>query len=117
MSLDDNLLAVTGDGDDIAEGASAAIDLDVLSEELLEGGEVNDLVISVGNGADDELLAFDLLLLLGLLYGQTVSNCLLLHGQNPKKGSRAAKHCCRDRAHIRRGPFLMMSSGTVFGWA
>jgi hypothetical protein len=39
----------------------------VLNEELLEGGNINNLVLGVGNNADDELLSNLLLLLGGLL--------------------------------------------------
>ena len=44
------------DGDGIAEVADAAVDLDLVLQELLEGGRVEDLVAGGLRGVDDELL-------------------------------------------------------------
>lgn len=50
-------LAVTGLGDDdlVAEVADTALDLDAVMEELLEGGNIEDLITSRLGGVDDEL--------------------------------------------------------------
>jgi hypothetical protein len=63
-------LAITllGDLDDLAEVTGAALDLDAVVEELLEGLDVEDLVVDGLAAVDDELLRH----LLGLLAG-----CLL----------------------------------------
>jgi len=52
-------LAVTGLGDldGLAKVANAALNLDLLIEELLEGGDVEDLVAGGLRSVDDELLA------------------------------------------------------------
>ena len=71
----DNLdlaLALLGDGDGVPEVSSAALDLDAVVEELLEGLDVEDLVVHRLRAVDDELLGD----LLGLLAGGTGS---LLH--------------------------------------
>ena len=54
---DDLDLAVTllGDLDGVAEIADTAINLDLLVQKLLEGGDVEDLVASRLGGVDDEL--------------------------------------------------------------
>lgn len=43
------------DGDGVAEVADTAVDLDLVLEELLEGGRVEDLVAGGLGGVDDEL--------------------------------------------------------------
>lgn len=50
-------LAVAGLGDDdvITEIADTALDLDAVMQELLEGGDVEDLVACRLGGVDDEL--------------------------------------------------------------
>lgn len=50
-------LAVTllGDLDLVAEVANAALNLDLLVQELLEGGDIEDLVSGRLGGVDDEL--------------------------------------------------------------
>lgn len=50
-------LAVTllGDGDGLAEVAGAALDLDLLVQELLEGGDIEDLVGGGLRSVDNEL--------------------------------------------------------------
>ena len=56
--MGDNLdlaLRDLGDLDVVAEVADAAVDLDLLVQELLEGGGVEDLVASGLLGVDDEL--------------------------------------------------------------
>jgi len=71
----DNLnLSITrlGDLDGLAEVSGAALDLDAVVEELLEGLDVEDLVVDRLRAVDDELLGD----LLGLLAGGTGS---LLH--------------------------------------
>lgn len=61
-----NLLTTDlGDGDVVAKVTSAALDLDALVQELLKGGNVEDLVVDGLRSVDDELLG-DLLTLLGL---------------------------------------------------
>lgn len=70
MGNDLNLaLASLLDDDVVAEVADAAIDLDLVLQELLEGGGVEDLVASGLLSVDDELLGGGLALggLLGLL--------------------------------------------------
>lgn len=52
----DLAIAGLGDLDDLAELAGAAVDLDLLVEELLEGRDVEDLVARGLGGIDDELL-------------------------------------------------------------
>lgn len=54
---DDLDLAVTnlGDLDGLAQVADAALDLDLLVQELLEGGDIEDLVAGGLRGVDDEL--------------------------------------------------------------
>jgi hypothetical protein len=51
----DLALASLGDDDGVAKVANAAIDLDLVLEELLEGGGVEDLVASGLLSVDDEL--------------------------------------------------------------
>lgn len=55
---DDLDLALAGLGDDdlVAEVADAALNLDAVVEELLEGGDVEDLVAHGLRSVDDELL-------------------------------------------------------------
>lgn len=55
---DDLDLALAGLGDDdlVAEVADAALNLDAVVEELLEGGDVEDLVAHGLGSVDDELL-------------------------------------------------------------
>lgn len=59
-------LAVGGGGDldDLAEVAGATLDLDLLVQELLEGGDIEDLVGGRSRSVDNELLG-DLRALLG----------------------------------------------------
>lgn len=54
---DDLDLAVTdlGDLDGLAQVADTALDLDLLVQELLEGGDIEDLVAGGLRGVDDEL--------------------------------------------------------------
>lgn len=54
---DDLDLAVTdlGDLDGLAQVADAALDLDLLVQELLESGDIEDLVAGGLRGVDDEL--------------------------------------------------------------
>jgi len=58
----DLAIALLGDDDVVAEVVGAALDLDAVLEELLEGGDVEDLVVGGLRSVDDELLG----LLLGL---------------------------------------------------
>lgn len=51
----DLAIADLGDLDDIAEVADAAVDLDLVLQKLLEGGDVEDLVGGGLRGVDDEL--------------------------------------------------------------
>ena len=57
--MSDNLdLAIgVGDLDDVAKVAGAALNLDALVQELLEGEDIEDLVASGLLSVDDELLA------------------------------------------------------------
>ncbi len=48
-------VALLGDLHDVAEVADAAVDLDLVVQELLEGGDVEDLVACGLRGIDDEL--------------------------------------------------------------
>jgi hypothetical protein len=65
----DLALTLLGDLDDIAEVADTAIDLDLVLEELLEGGDIEDLVRRRLRGVDDELLGdLWLLALRGFLF-------------------------------------------------
>ena len=50
-------LAITGLGDDdlVTEVTNTALDLDTVVDELLEGGDIEDLVASRLGGVDDEL--------------------------------------------------------------
>lgn len=48
-------IADLGDLNGLAEVANAAVDLDLVLEELLEGGDVEDLVAGGLRGVDDEL--------------------------------------------------------------
>lgn len=51
----DLALALLGDLDRVAEVADAVVDLDLVVQELLEGGDVEDLVRRGLGGVDDEL--------------------------------------------------------------
>lgn len=51
----DLAIALLGDGDGVAQVVGAALDLDALLEELLEGGDVEDLVARGLRSVDDEL--------------------------------------------------------------
>lgn len=71
---DDLDLALTdlGDGNDITKVSGAAVNLDLVLEELLESGDVEDLVRRWLGSVDDELLGdLGLLALGGLLYTKT----------------------------------------------
>ena len=61
--MGDNLdlaIAGLGDLDGLAEVAGAAVDLDALVEELLEGRDVEDLVARGLRSVDDELFGVSL---------------------------------------------------------
>jgi hypothetical protein len=65
----DLALALLGDLDGVAEVSDAAVYLDLVLEELLEGGDVEDLVGRRLGRVDDELLGhLGLLALCGFLY-------------------------------------------------
>lgn len=56
--MSDNLdlaIALLADDNGVSQVSSAAVDLDAVVEELLEGREIEDLVIDGGGGVDDEL--------------------------------------------------------------
>lgn len=56
----DNLdlaLALLADDNGLAQVSGAAVNLDAVVEELLEGGEIEDLVVDWGRAVDDELCA------------------------------------------------------------
>lgn len=58
--MSDNLnlaIARLGDLDIVAEVSDAALDLDAVVQELLKGGDVEDLVAGRLRGVDDELLS------------------------------------------------------------
>lgn len=63
-----------GDDNGVAELANATVDLDLLVQELLEGRDVEDLVVNGLRGVDDELLGrlAGLASLLGLRGGHFV---------------------------------------------
>lgn len=68
LGVCDNLdlsLALLGDLDGITEVSNTAVDLDLVLEELLEGGDVEDLVACGLRSVDDELLSNLGLLALG----------------------------------------------------
>lgn len=71
---DDLDLAVTdlGDLDGLAEVADAALNLDLLVQELLEGGDIEDLVARGLRGVDDELKT----------KGGPISDCTKPRGNN-----------------------------------
>lgn len=75
LLVSDNLdLALTdlGDGNNVTKVSGAAVNLDLVLEELLEGGDVEDLVRRWLGSVDDELLGdLGLLALGGLLYTKT----------------------------------------------
>lgn len=52
----DLALALLGDLDGLAQVADAALNLDLLVQELLEGRDIEDLVAGGLRGVDDELL-------------------------------------------------------------
>jgi hypothetical protein len=65
----DLALTLLGDLDDVAEVSGAAVNLDLVLEELLEGRDVEDLVRRRLGGVDDKLLGdLGLLALRGFLY-------------------------------------------------
>jgi len=71
-------LSVTnlGDLDDVTEVTGAAVNLDLVLEELLEGGNVEDLVAGWLAGVDDELLGdLGLLALGGFLHNYLLAYC------------------------------------------
>jgi ribosomal RNA-processing protein 12 len=58
LGVGDNgdLVAVARHLNGVAEVASAALDLDALDKELLKGSDIDDVVLLVGSGVNDELL-------------------------------------------------------------
>jgi riboflavin biosynthesis pyrimidine reductase len=57
--VSDNLnlaIALLADDNGVSQVSSATVDLDAVVEELLEGREIEDLVIDGGGGVDDELI-------------------------------------------------------------
>jgi hypothetical protein len=57
----DNLnlaVALLADLNGVAEVSGAAIDLDAVVEKLLEGGEIEDLIVDRLGGVDHELFSF-----------------------------------------------------------
>lgn len=51
----DLAVALLGDDDVVTEVVGAALDLDAVLEELLEGGDIEDLVVGGLRSVDDEL--------------------------------------------------------------
>lgn len=82
---DGDLVLLAGDGDGAAEHSSLAIDLDAVVKELLEGGDVHDLVLDGLPAVDGEGLG----LLLALGAGGT--GCLLGHGSRHGGSLRAKR--------------------------
>lgn len=79
MSNDLNLaIGDLGDDNGVAELTNATVDLDLLVQELLEGRDVEDLVVNGLRGVDDELKP-----------GKQVSSCALRF----VNASRSAKIC------------------------
>jgi hypothetical protein len=71
----DLAIALLGDLDDLAEVAGAALNLDAVVEELLEGLDVEDLVVDGLRAVDDELLRHLLRLLGRCLLQCTLAYC------------------------------------------
>jgi hypothetical protein len=69
----DLAIALLADGDGVTEVTGAALDLDAVVQELLEGLDVEDLVVDGLRAVDDELLGD-----LGALLGR--GGAFLLHG-------------------------------------
>jgi hypothetical protein len=70
----DLAVALLGDLDGLAEVSGAALDLDAVVQELLEGLDVEDLVVDRLRAVDDELLGD-----LGALLRGGTAGCALLH--------------------------------------
>jgi hypothetical protein len=84
-------LALAGLADDnvVAKVVGAAVNLDAVLEELLEGGDVEDLVAGRLRSVDDELLR--LLLLLLLLYHEERLSLLYFSPDSPSPPAAAAR--------------------------
>ncbi len=113
----DLALALLGDLDGLAEVADAALNLDLLVQELLKGRDIEDLVARGLRGVDDELLG-DLGALLGaglLLFSIDLAYCFTPSSNSdaPRRTGPTAKlasgvgtycdgsHCfCRDRRRL-----------------
>jgi hypothetical protein len=80
----DLAIALLGDLDDLAEVAGAALNLDAVVEELLEGLDVEDLVVDGLRAVDDELLGHLRCLLRASLLSCTLAYCSMPEGA----------HCC-----------------------
>lgn len=77
---DGDLVLLAGDGDGVAESAGLAADLDAFLEELLEGGDVHDLILHRLSAVDDECGP----LLLPLQPRRSSSRCPSAHFRFPK---------------------------------
>lgn len=98
----DLALTLLGDLDAVAEVAGAALNLDAVVEELLEGLDVEDLVVDGLRAVDDELLG-DLLgaLLGGSLLSWYLAYCSVLGGSEEFcSAQRTAKRCTYGCNHF-----------------
>jgi hypothetical protein len=87
----DLALTLLGDLDNVGQVANTAIDLDLVLEELLEGGDVEDLVGGGLRRVDDELLRhLGLLALGGFLYSKNVFLAYCAYCFTPQPLSRRA---------------------------
>jgi len=79
-------VALLADGYHIAQVADAAVDLDAVVQELLEGADVEDLVAGGLGGVDDELCADD----------DHVSYPWPPRSQNHSRARTNPQHCCQS---------------------
>lgn len=100
LGVRDNLdltLTLLGDLDNVAEVADTAVDLDAVLEELLEGGNIKDLVRRWLRSIDDELLGDLGLLALGGFLFFTLSLSLLFYAETNTAWVKAGQLAKRRR--------------------
>jgi hypothetical protein len=116
-------LALAGLADDnvVAKVVGAAVNLDAVLEELLEGGDVEDLVAGRLRSVDDELLR--LLLLLLLLYHEERLSLLYFSPDSPSPPAAAARTTARGNRgayskarvkYIQWEPLCLVVGGVVW---